>query len=447
MTLTAVQLAETHLAQAEKLNPQLNAVIAIRTKAALQDARRADAAAARGESLGLLHGMTITVKDNIDIAGEPTTAGAAFMADNLATCDAPVVERLRKAGAVLVGKANMAELAFGSRSFSAIGGQCRNPWDTTRIPGGSSGGSAVSVAADMCVGSLGTDTGGSVRLPAAFNGVSGIRPTFGRVPIRGVVPVSEHNDTVGPLARSVGDVARIFAVVAGYDMLDPSTVDAPLGNFLPTLGDGIAGRRIGVPRSFYFDGCEPGVAEAVMAAAQLLERAGAVLVDVDVPMASEAHVHLSRSVFSDVCHVYYEQLTKRPETITAAVVERMRNGLAVTGVEYAESMAFRTRYRVMLRQLFSEVDILLSPTSPVAAPPIDDGANLLEATKAVTRNTYAGSMGSLPGLSVPVGLTADGLPIGMQLEAAWWQEPLLFRAGVAYQQVTDFHRQRAPMVG
>lgn len=447
MTPTAVQLAETHLAQAEKFNPRLHALIAIRREAALQDAHRADAAAARGESLGLLHGMTISVKDNIDIAGEPTTAGAAFLADNLAAHDAPVVERLRKAGAVLVGKANMAELAFGSRSFSAIGGQCRNPWDTDRIPGGSSGGSAASVAADMCIGSLGTDTGGSVRLPAAFNGVSGIRPTFGRVPIRGVVPVSEHNDTVGPLARSVGDVARIFAVVAGYDLLDPSTVDAPIGNFLPTLGDGIAGRRIGIPRSFYFEGCEPGVAEAVMAAARQLETAGAVLVDVDVPMAPQAHVHLSRSVFSDVCHVFHEQLTRHPETITAAVVERMRNGLAVTGVQYAESMAFRTRYRVVLRQLFAQVDMLLSPTSPVAAPPIDDGANLLEATRAVTRNTYAGSMGSLPGLSVPVGLTAGGLPIGMQLEAAWWQEPLLLRAGVAYQRLTDFHRQRAPMLG
>ena len=447
MTNSTTRLTEQHLAQATRLNPALNALIAIRTGQALQDAHRADAAAARGDSLGLLHGMTITVKDNIDIAGEPTTAGAAFLAGNIAEADAPVVQRLRKAGAVLVGKANMAELAFGSRSFSAVGGQCRNPWNPERIPGGSSGGSAVSVAADMCIGSLGTDTGGSVRLPACFNGVSGLRPTFGRVPIRGVVPVSEHNDTVGPLARSVNDVARIFAVIAGYDMADPSSIDHPLGNFLPTLGDGITGRRIGIPRSFYFEHCEPGVAEAVMAAARRLEHLGAVLVEVDVPMASEAHLHLTRSVFSDVCHVFHDKLVNRPETITASVVERMRNGLAVTGVEYAASMAFRTRYRVAMRQLFAQVDMLVSPTSPVGAPPIDDGANLLEATRAVTRNTYAGSMGSLPGLSVPVGLTAGGLPIGMQLEAAWWHEPLLFQAGVAYQQTTDFHRQRAPMVG
>ena len=446
MNPSAVRLTETHLTQAARLNPALNALIAIRTGQALRDARRADAAAARGENLGLLHGMTITVKDNIDIAGEPTTAGAAFLADNIAAADAPVVQRLRNAGAVLLGKANMAELAFGSRSFSAIGGQCRNPWDTERIPGGSSGGSAVSVAADMCIGSLGTDTGGSVRLPACFNGVSGLRPTFGRVPIRGVVPVSEHNDTVGPLARSVSDLARIFAVIAGYDEHDPSTAYHPLGNFLPTLADGIAGRRIGIPRSFYFEQCEAGVAEAVMAAAAVLEKAGAVLVDVDVPMAAEAHLHLGRSVFADVCHVFREPLLNRPETITASVVERMRNGLAVTGLQYAESMAFRSRYRLAMRRLFAQVDMLLSPTSPVGAPPIEDGANLLEATRAVTRNTYAGSMGSLPGLSVPVGLTAEGLPIGMQLEAAWWQEPLLFQAGVAYQRVTDFHRHRAPML-
>lgn len=443
---TATSLTEAHLAQAERLNPRLNALIAIRRDQALADARRADAAAARGESLGLLHGMTMTIKDNIDIAGEPTTAGADFLRDNVPSEDSPVVARLRKAGAIMVAKANMAELAFGSRSFSAVGGQCRNPWNPDHIPGGSSGGSAVSVATDMCIGSLGSDTGGSVRLPACYNGVSGLRPTHGRVPNRGGVPVSEHNDTIGPIARSVGDVARIFAVIAGFDLLDPSSVDMPLGNFLPTLNDGIAGRRIGIPRNHYFEQCEPAVVDAVMAGARMLEKAGAVLVDVDVPMAGDAHLMQTRSVFSDVCHVFHDRMLHHPETITASVVERMRNGFDVTGIQYAEAMAFKTRFRVVLRQLFAQVDILLSPTAPAVAALIEDGANLLEATKASTRNTYAGAIGSIPGLSVPCGLSPSGLPIGMQLEAAPWREPLLFQAGVAFQQTSDFHLLKAPIL-
>ena len=442
---SCVAHTEACLANAHQHNPRLNALIEIYDQPALDAARRADAAAAQGASLGLLHGMTVSVKANIDVAGQRTSAGAAFLADNIPTADAPVVERLRRAGAVIVGSANMAELAFGSRSFSAVGGQCRNPWNAQRIPGGSSGGSAVSIAANMCSGSLGTDTGGSVRLPASFNGVSGLRPTHGRIPIRGVLPVSEHNDTVGPLARDVRDVARLFAVLSGFDAQDATSVDAPLANFLPTLGEGIAGRTIGLPRNHYFESLEPAVAEAVMAAAKSLERAGAKLIDIDVPLAEDAHMHMSRAVFSDVCHVFHDRLRNAPQTITASVVERMRHGFEVTGIQYAEAMEFRNRLRLGMRGVFSQVDILLSPTSPIAAPLIDDGANLLEATKAVTRNTYAGALASLPGLSLPCGFTPEGMPIGLQFEAAWWNEPLLLRAGVAYQQDTDFHRQQAPL--
>jgi aspartyl-tRNA(Asn)/glutamyl-tRNA(Gln) amidotransferase subunit A len=438
---------EAHLAQAAKLNPTLNAMTRMMPESALADADRADRAMAEGVSLGLLHGMTISVKDNIDTAGVNTTGGAAFLADNIPTTDAPVVKRLRQAGAVIVGKANMAELAFGSRSFSATGGQCRNPWNIDHIPGGSSGGSGVSVAADMCMGSLGTDTGGSVRLPACFNGVSGLRPTHGSVPINGVLPVSEHNDSVGPLARSVLDVATIYAVISGYDDEDPNSIDQVIPNFLPTLHDGIKGRRIGIPRTFYFEALGPGVGEAVMTAAQVLEAAGAILVDVDVPMAAQAHARQTDSIFADVCSVFHDRLLNNPESITANVYERMKRGLDVTGVQYAEAMAFRIRWRREVKRLFNGIDILLSPTSPIVAPLIEDGNNLFDATKAVTRNTYAGASAGLPGLSVPCGFSPDGLPIGLQLEAAWFNDPLLFQAGVAYQKATDFHLKRAPILG
>ena len=444
--VTFVEKTQACLDQIETFNPQLNAFISVQQEQALEQARRVDAAEAAGTSLGPLHGMVISVKDNIGTAGIATTAGASFLRDYVPAEDAPVVTRLREAGAILIGKVNLAELAFGSRSYSAVGGQCRNPWNPLHIPGGSSGGSGASVAADMCEGSLGTDTGGSVRLPACFNGVSGLRPTHGRIPIRGVHPLSEHNDTVGPLARSVVDVAKIYAVIAGYDAQDITTQDHSVGDVLAALEKPVAGLRIGIPRQHYFDALEPGVGEAVMAAARLLESAGVVLVSVDVPLANVAHFHMSRAVYADACHVYGERLQNAPETITQSVVDRMVEGFKTTGVQYAEAMQFRNQLRLGFRKVFSEVDVMLTPTAPVGAPLIEDGANLLEATKAVTRNTYAGAFASLPGLSMPCGFTAQGLPIGLQLEAAWWNEAVLFQVGAAYQRMTDFHLAKAPMI-
>lgn len=443
---TFVEKTQAYLDQIETFNASLNAFISVQKEQALEQAQRADAAQAAGTSLGPLHGMVISVKDNIATAGVATTAGAAFLRDYVPQEDAPVVSRLRAAGAILVGKVNLAELAFGSRSYSAVGGQCRNPWNPAHIPGGSSGGSGASVAADMCEGSLGTDTGGSVRLPACFNGVSGLRPTHGRIPIRGVQPLSEHNDTVGPLARSVEDVAKIFSVIAGYDAQDITTEDRPVADVLSCLHNPIVGLRIGIPRQHYFDDLEPSVGDAVMAAAKLLQSQGAVLVDVDVPLSKIAHFHMSRAVYADACNVYGDRLHNAVHTISSSVVDRMVEGFKTSGVQYAEALQFRNQLRLGFRNMFNQVDVMLSPTAPTGAPLIDDGNNLLEATKAATRNTYAGAFASLPGLSIPCGLTTKGLPIGLQFEAAWWNEAVLFQVGAAFQRVTDFHNARAPMV-
>ena len=250
--MTIVSVTGEQLDRAATWNPQLAAMISLDPDGALAAARRLEAE----QPSGLLHGMTIAVKDNIDVAGTATTAGASFWRDRLANDDAPVVARLRRAGAVIVGKANLAELAFGIRSRSTVGGQCRNPWDPARIPGGSSGGSGAAVAAGFCTAALGTDTGGSVRLPAAYCGTSGLRPTWGRVPNRGSVPVCAAQDTIGPMAKRVSDVARLFAVIAGFDADDPCSVEHPLENFLPTLTDGVAGLRIGLPRNHYFEDCD-----------------------------------------------------------------------------------------------------------------------------------------------------------------------------------------------
>lgn len=437
---------EACLARMARHAQDLNAMITVDAAGAREAARAADVAAGEDHWLGLLHGVPIVVKDNIDTAGLRTTRGSRFFEHHVPNHDAPVVRRLRAAGAVILGKSSLHEFAFGIRSNNPVSGQCRNPWDLERIPGGSSGGSGAAVAADLCIAALGSDTGGSVRLPAAFNGISGLRPTVGRVPNAGSMPVCPSQDTIGPMARSVADVARMFSVIAGPDADDPSSVDAPLGNFLPQLGDGVQGARIGIPRNHYFENVEPGIADAVMAAARVLESQGAQLVDVDVAGAEQMHDHATVVIFSDACAVHAERLQSEPDRFDAQVLARMRTGLDFTAVDYANAMRMRAQWKHTLRALFETVDLLLSPTVHTRVPPIAEDKSLLEATRDATRNTYAGAFGQIPGLSVPCGFTGDGLPVGLQLEARWWHEPLLLRAGHAYQQHTDWHRRRAPLL-
>ena len=424
---------------------KVHAMITVTAEEALRQADTADKAAADGRWLGLLHGMPLAIKDNIATAGVRTTAGSVFFTDHVPNENAPVVDRLMRAGAVMVGKATMHEFAFGIRSDNTVSPPCRNPWNQERIPGGSSGGSGAAVAADMCVGALGSDTGGSVRLPASINGISGLRPTHGRVPNHGSTPVSASFDTIGPMARSVADVARIFAVIAGHDARDPYAVSRPLENFLPTLNDGIEGVRIGIPRNFYFEDVHPDIDAATKKAIGVLESLGAELVEVDVPGASEMQHWATIMIFSDALAFHAERRESHPEKFSKGVFDRMTHGHSFTAVDYANAMRAREAWKADMARLFGGIDVLLSPTLPTLIPPIEEDKSLLEATKGCTRNTYAGAFAQLPGLSVPCGFSGDGLPIGLQLEAAWWNDPLLLRVGHAYQGVTDWHLQRPPL--
>ena len=437
---TRVRVSEC-LEQIEAVNESLNAVITVTGEDALAAAEALD----NDAWAGLLHGMPMVVKDNIDTAGIRSTSGARFLANNIPNRDATVVQRLRRAGAVVLGKANLHELCFGIRSNNSVAGQCHNPWSPVHVPGGSSGGSGSAVAAGFCVGALGSDTGGSVRLPASMNGISGLRPTVGRVPNTGSTPVSLSQDTIGPMARRVSDVARIFAVIAGYDASDPMSDGRPLENFLPSLNDGVAGVRIGLPREGYFEGAEPTVEAAVREAAAVLEEQGAVLVDVDVPEMAAMHEWASVVIFSDACSIHGERLRNEPDSIDPDTAVRMRTGFDYTGADYASAMRVRAVWRRTLLDVFQRVDILLSPTVHTEVPLIDDNKDLLSATRDATRNTYAGAFGQIPGLSVPCGFSAGGLPVGLQLEAAWWQEPLLLRVGHCFQQATDWHLRQPPL--
>ena len=440
----AREAVEGCLARIEALDPALNAMITTTAEAAREAADACDRAAAEGRWLGLLHGLPVALKDNIETAGVRTTSGAAYLADHIPNRDAPAAARLKAQGAILIGKANLQELAWGVVSTNPVAGQCRNPWNPARIPGGSSGGSGAAVAADMAEAALGTDTGGSVRIPAAMTGIAGLRPTHGRISIRGITPVSVAHDTVGPMARRVADVARIFAALAAYDPLDPLSRDLPLGNFLPSLGDGIAGVRVGLARNFFFEDVDDGVEAAVREGARTLESLGARLVDVTLAGAETAQRWTTIMAYADACAYHRERLDAGPGAISRPVYERMMLGRDFGAVDYAEAMRGREAWRRTLAEAFETVDVLQAPTTPRPAPPIADDRSLHRATQEATRFTYGGALASIPGLSVPCGFAADGLPVGMMLEAAWGAEPLLLRMGHAYQTATDWHLRRAP---
>lgn len=438
---------EAQIEAIEAWNPHVNAMMARNDDGARHDAEAADKAAADERWLGLLHGVTVMVKDNIDTAGIETTNGSTFFKGRVPNQDASVIRRLKSAGAVIMGKATLHEFAFGVRSYNPVIGQARNPYDTSRIPGGSSGGSGIAVATGMADMALGTDTGGSVRIPSSINGISGLRPTVGRISNHGSFPVSAGHDTIGPMARSVSDVARLFAVMAAYDDADPISDPRPLENFLPSLNDGIAGVRIAVPRNYYYDSLDPEVGAAVEAAIKTLENLGARISEVTLDGADQTLENLATIIYSDACAVHADRLEGQDEKWGAQTIERMRIALDRTSRDYARALRAKEAWQRMLARTFRDHDVILTPTLPHPPPPIEDNRSLYEATLRVGANTYAGALGAIPGLSIPCGVTTGGLSIGMQLEAAWWQEPALLRVGQAFQEATDWHLRRPALPG
>lgn len=397
-----------------RLNPLLNAVISV------------DPTAAGG--VGPLEGRPVLVKDCIDIAGQRTSNGATLRPDHIASEDAEVVRRLRHAGAVLVGKAHLAEFCFGATGANAHYGDARNPWDPARITGGSSSGSAAAVAAGLVDMSIGTDTGGSVRVPAALCGVVGLRPTFGRVSNRGVLDLSLICDTVGPIGRSVSDAALLFDAIAGYDPADP--VSQPFtGAALATLEAGVAGLRIGVPTAFFFDDVDADIVAAVHRTADALAAAGAVLMDVPIPDAAALATHNAfRFVLADVADARRADMRDHAEQLGEQVRRRIALGEAVSGPDYAGCIRALWRWKRDLRAIFAErCDVLLTPTTPITAPLWSEAQDMVETTRRIARFAYDVGAAGVPALSVPVGLDRLGLPIGAQLVGPWGADALLFR--------------------
>ena len=439
----AVDVAEALLARIEAFQPSINAFVTVTPELALADARRVDSARAAGKPLPL-DGLPLAVKDNIDVAGVVTTMASRFFLENVAERDAEVVERLRAAGAVVLGKTSLHEFAFGATTANPPPfGICRNPWDTERTSGGSSGGSGAALAADLCFAALGTDTGGSVRIPAALNGISGLRPTFGSISNRGVFHVAATFDTVGPMARDARDVARLHALMTGFDPADPRAVEhAPPDQEEP--GQGVVGLRIGVPRGFFFESVEPEVEACVRAAAAAFADLGATVSEIELAADESLCAAAAVIVRSEALALHRERFNTRPELFGEEIRQRFAIGGELRAWELAASLERMYDWRRSLRGVFEQVDVVMTPGTRIVAPRIE-GAESVSTSWDLTYFTYPWSCAGVPVLSIPCGFGAGSLPVGMQLVTRDWQERLLFRAAFAYQEVTDWHRRRAPL--
>jgi aspartyl-tRNA(Asn)/glutamyl-tRNA(Gln) amidotransferase subunit A len=441
----AVALVDAVLERIEATNGSINAYLAVRAEAAREEARAVDDRRARGEALGPLAGLPMAIKDNIDVAGIPTTAGAVVLPDRVPTADAEVVRRLRDAGAIVVGKTALHELAYGVITDNPHFGATRNPWDPSRIAGGSSGGSGAALAADACVLALGTDTGGSVRIPAALNGVSGLRPTFGAVSVRGSVPLSPSLDTVGPMARSLADVGALLSALGGYDAADPWSAPGTLEPAASHAPRGLAGIRVGLPPDHFYADLERDVERHVRAAVAVLADLGADVREIALPGTAAAIEAMSVLIRSEALSQHQERLDAEPERFGDDVRRRLELGRSITGVQLARAIAGAREWQLTVARAFDDVDVIVTPTTAATAPPIE-GLELLATTAQLTRFTYPWSIAGIPAVSVPCGFDSLGLPVGLQIAAAAWRDATALHVGTAYQSVTGWHRERPALV-
>ena len=386
--------------------------------------------------------MPIAVKDNIDVKGSVTTVGSPIFRNHVATLDAAVIERLRAAGAVVIGKASLHEFVYGTTSANPWYGPTRNPWDHKRIPGGSSGGSAVALAADLCIGAIGSDTGGSIRIPSSLVGVVGLRPTPGSVSNRGAFPIALQLDTVGPMARQAPDVAALFDVMVAHDPDDVHSTQSPRARrpVCETIDVGVDGLRVGIPREYFFSDVEPEVTALVEAGASVLAALGMDVADIPLHGGLEARAAATTVMMVEAHAVHQDRLVHQPEMIGSDIRQRLEAGRALSGWQYRAAWEAIAGWRRHVRVQLEDVDLLLLPTTACAALP--GGAENLAAAAQLGRLTLPWAAAGTPAISVPVGFTAIGLPVGMQLVAAPWREDVLFRAATAYQSVTDFHQRR-----
>ncbi len=447
--ITPLELTHAFQERIARLEPLLNCFITQTPELALNQARQAeenlqelgDAADWRASPL---LGIPIGLKDLFETKGIRTTAGSTFFREYIPARDAKVVARLKKAGTVTLGKLNLHEIALGVTTINPHFGVCRNPWDPTRITGGSSGGSGAALAASMCLGALGSDSGGSIRIPASLCGVVGLKPTYGRVSLQGVIPLSWHTDHAGPMAKSVEDAAILFDAIAGYDPDDPASIRHQRVSTYTRLRTGLRGVRVALAADEFFSKTNSQVWDAVENSLQVFKDLGAQVVRTTFPGMLEAGQANLVMVTSDAAAYHHERLVSHPEGFGEDILRRLQSGAAHPIEDYIQARRTQTVLHRKFEQFFLHHDILIMPTTPVAAPPIE-GPDALEQARLLTRYTAPFNLTGLPAISLPCGFTDQGLPIGLQIIARPWNELGVLQAAYAFEQATDW-RKRSPLI-
>ena len=433
--VSSAELTAAALRRIGQVNPALNAMQLVMADSARETARQADAELARGYDRGSLHGIPIAVKDLFCTKGVPTTAGSKLFAGYVPGYDAAVVERLNAAGAVLIGKTGLHELAYGITSNNPHYGPVRNPWDRERIPGGSSGGSGAAVAAGIVPMAMGSDTGGSIRIPASYCGVVGLKPTYGRVSRHGVLPLGFTLDHVGPLTRSVRDAAAILNAIAGHDPRDHTTSRRPVEDYIPEAEPSLADVRIGMPENYYFERVDPDVASGVRQAFRAAESCGAAIVPLRVPDIAAVNTVARMILLAEASAVLEPHLDRRAD-IGADVLSLLDQGRLVPATDYINAQRLRGVMQREFAALWKQVDCLFTPCTPITAPRIGEttvtiGGEDEDARLATTRFVRAINVLGLPAVSIPCGADHRGLPIGLQLIAKPFDEALLLQVAQA----------------
>ncbi len=466
--LSAVDATRACLDRIAATDSVLNAFLVVDEKGAMDAAKASDDRRSRGESLGPLDGVPLALKDIFCTKGIRTTCGSKILENFVPPFDSTHVSRLKGAGAVLLGKLNMDEFAMGSSNETSAYGPCRNPWDTTRTPGGSSGGSAAAVAARQAFGTLGTDTGGSIRQPAALTGTTGLKPTYGRCSRYGVIAFASSLDQVGPFARTAEDCAMILQAIAGKDPLDSTSLDAPVPDWVsPLKNASVKGMRIGIPQEYFREGLDPEVEKAVRAALQQLVDLGAELVDISLPHTeygvatyyvvapAEASSNLAR--FDGVRYglslreqgglrdMYFRTRAAGfgPEVKRRIMVGTYALSSGYYDAYYLRAQKVRTLVRRDFDEAFAKVDAIVTPTTPTPAFKLGERVSDPLQMYLADIFTITCNLAGLPGMSIPCGFTQAGLPVGLQILGKALDEATLFRVGAAYQNATDWH-MRAP---
>lgn len=443
--VSSVELTRACIEQAKRVQPRLNCFIEIEEEDALAAARIADERLARGSRVGPLHGVPLAHKDMYYRTGKVSTCGSRILRDYRPAVTATVVERLARAGAIWLGSLNMAEFAANPTGHNDHWGHCRNPWNPEHVTGGSSSGSGSAVGARTCYGSLGSDTGGSIRLPAAACGVVGLKSTQGLVSRYGVMPRSWSQDTVGPLTRTVADCARMTRVIAGADPRDPTCSALPVPDYEKGLGGSIKGLRIGVPANHYYDGVDGEVRRGMETSLAVLSSFGARVIELPVPDPGRLFLLSNTISIAEAAVVHGQWMRERPQDYSLYVRTRIEPGFHVPAATYLEALNLRARYlEEVLQSVYSKVDVVHTPVIGMPVPTIAEtepraAGEVSEIVTRMTRNTRPTNYLGLPALSVPAGFTANGLPIAFQLIGRPFSEALLFRAGHLYQRETDWH--------